>query len=87
MTKDKAKAEAEKIIQEFKPFVESEPFYSNKGGTIRKSIEYNATQCAIIHVKGILNLHTLEIGKGMMLSGCRNDSLHWQSILTELERK
>ena len=51
MTNQEAKAEAEKIIRSFKPFVESEPFYSNKGGTIQKSIQYNDKQCPIIDVK------------------------------------
>ena len=78
MTDQEAKAEAEKIIQEFKPFVESEPFYSNKGGTIRKSIEYNAIQCAIIHVKS----HVEE----SLLFGSRNRWERWKAILTELER-
>ncbi len=83
MTDQEIKAEAEKIIQEFKPFVESEPFYSNKGGTIRKSIEYNAIQCAIIHANRTLSV----------ISVFPNDSTKrivenlWQSILTELERK
>ena len=70
MTDQKAKAEAEKIRQSFYDIV---------------SDDARAKTCSILQVKGILNLHTLEIGKGMMLSGCRNDSLYWKSILTCLE--
>ena len=83
MNTKQAKAEAEKIVQEFKPFVESEPFYSNKGGTIQKSIKYNAIQCAIIDVK-----HTIEQIERMYPHTHYGSELdRCQAILTELERK
>ena len=89
MKRDKAKAEAEKIIRDYKMYVESDPLMCDLDPDLgtQETLRHNAKLCAIIHVKGILNLHTLEIGKGMMLSGCRNDSLHWKAILAELERK
>ena len=82
MTKDEAKAEAEKIIQEIIPIINPD-----FGKMIRKVDYETARKLAILQVKGILSLHALDIGKGMMLSGCRKDSLHWKSILAELKRK
>lgn len=89
MTDQEAKAEAQKIVQEFKPFVESEPFYSNKGGSIRKSIEYNAQQCAIIKVKGIIEeIEECDNKTEASISNMKvfNERVqHWQSILKAIE--
>ena len=49
MTPEEQKAR--ELVDQFKKYVESDPFYSNKGGTIQKSIEYNAKQCALIAVE------------------------------------
>lgn len=44
----KYEKEAKEWIQQFKKYVESDPLYSNKGGTIQQTIVYNAKECALI---------------------------------------
>ena len=77
MTKYKAK----KLVDKFKPFVESEPFYSNKGGAIQKVIVYNAKQFALICVDEIQKLPN--IGH----SHSRDESQYdfWQQVKLEIE--
>lgn len=74
--KQKAKAEAEKIVQEFIPIIDPD-----FGKLIKKTTLSKAKQCAIIHVKGIMK----EIP---MYTGNLNPKWEfYESILTELENK
>ena len=73
MTDQEAKAEAEKIVQEFYKAI---PLNGFKGTYM--TFMAHATQCAIIHVKS----HVEE----SLLFGSRNRWERWKAILTELER-
>ena len=72
MSEEQVKAEADKIEREYYPFVEGIDIGERKRAT---------TQCAIIHVKGILE--EIDMYKGEL-------NPRWkqlQSILTELENR
>lgn len=72
MTRDEAKAEAEKIIE---MFMEARDYHG------RKILKPTAYQCAIIHVKGILKAWGVPINK-------QHEAMadYWNSILTELNK-
>jgi len=81
-----AKAEARRIIDEFKPHAH----YYTHDLALQSAMDEeqlaNAIECALIYVDGILNLHTLDAGKGLMISGCNEDYLFWQSVRAIIEQ-
>lgn len=73
---------AEEIVQEYYEQIPQKVFETSLNYYVFNELCKNN---AIIHVKGILNLHTLDTGKGLMISGCNNDYLFWQGVLTILQ--
>ena len=76
MTDQEAKAEAEKIIQEFYEQIPEKVFET--------SLNYNtlhglSKKCAIIHVKGLK--------EEALLFGTRDRWEKWKAILTQLENR
>ncbi len=84
MTEELAKAEAEKIIQEFYKLFNEES--ANFLASLEKRDWQSAKDCAIIHVKGILKvlseIEKTEFGNDWGRFG----QIDFESILTELER-
>ncbi len=85
MTKNQAKTEAEKIVQEFYNILADQ--------TTNLDCWEIAKKCAIIHVKGILKeiefIHDRMIKSDLLAAAGAIYSRiqHYESILTELEKK
>jgi len=72
---------AKKLIDNFKPYAESDPFYSKEGKYIHHAIQYNSKQCALVCVD--------KIWKAMETAGIDTRSEEykfWEEVKQELEK-
>ena len=83
MTTIEAEAEAEKIYNMFSDYV---CHSRNLELTPEENEHEGKKQCAIIHVKGIIETMTYDLN-GNAIFPHHGTFKHWQSILKELERK
>ena len=80
MTDQQAQAEAEKIVEEFYEQIPEKVFETSLNYDILHELSKRG---AIIKVKGILELPSLQ--EGRMIAVSRKDYDHWKSILKAIE--